>query len=71
MNGIDYIDFQPLIDKWLNFKNSILTFINHIRFYIVNFFPCDFLPRLLLAFIGVVFVLGICKLYEINKKVDS
>lgn len=64
---IDYIDFQPLIDKFINFKESIIAFMHKIRFYVVNFFPGDFMPRLLLASIGVVFVLGICKLFEMKK----
>ena len=42
--------------------------LNNIKNSIINFFPYDFLPRLLLALMAVVFVLGICKLYEINKK---
>ncbi len=64
---IDYIDFQPVIDQFLNYKESIIAFINKIRFYVVNFFPRDFMPRLLLALIGVIFVLGICKLFETEK----
>ena len=64
---IDYIDFQPLFDKRIDFKESIIAFINRIQFHVVNFFPGDFMPRLLLALIGVVFVLGICKLFEKEK----
>lgn len=68
---IDYIDLQIYADKWNDFKESISSFIRHLKFDIINFFPGDFVPRLLLALMGVVFVLFICKLYEINKKVDN
>lgn len=42
--------------------------INNIKNSIINFFPYDFIPRLLLALMAVVFVLGIYRLYEINSK---
>ncbi len=42
--------------------------LNNIKNSIINFFPYDFIPRLLLALMGVVFVLGIYRLYEINSK---
>lgn len=45
--------------------------INNIRDSIVNFFPWDFIPRLLLALMGVVFVLGIYRLYEINSNKET
>lgn len=42
--------------------------LNNVKNSIINFFPYDFIPRLLLALMAVVFVLGIYRLYEINKK---
>lgn len=50
---------------------SIDKVINNIRNSIVNFFPWDFIPRLLLALMGVVFVLGIYRLYEINSNKET
>ena len=50
---------------------SIDKVINNIRDSIVNFFPWDFIPRLLLALMGVVFVLGIYRLYEINSNKET
>lgn len=41
--------------------------LNNIKDSILNFFPYDFVPKLLLALMAVVFVFGINRLYEINK----
>lgn len=45
--------------------------INNIKDSIINFFPYDFIPKLLLASMTLIFVFGLLRLYEINKKEET
>lgn len=56
-----------MFDTKVEIVFDIDKFINNIKDSILNFFSYDFIPRLLLALMAVVFVFGIYRLYEINK----
>ena len=50
---------------------DIDSLISQVKDAIYNFFPYDFIPKLLLATMALVFVFGIYRLYEINKSEEN